>query len=399
MMFLTLLQWIVAVMAVVLLIPVIFFTMQCWMGMFGPRQRLLQVNDQKTEPAGDIMVLIPAHNEMLVIANTLKLILPQLAVADRLLVVADNCHDETALIVESMQQRVIVRTNTEQIGKGYALAFGLDAIREAPLAILVIVDADCQILPNFIEQIRQQVMQTGLPAQSMNLMYAPESAPVSVKISAFAVLVKNRIRMAGMNQLAGHVPLLGTGMAFPWQMIEAMSLGNTEIAEDIFLGLQLVLKQQGAKFTPSAELKSVLPIDADSQQGQRERWEQGHIDLIKRMLPSLLKKAFQQRSWPILATAIDLSIPPLSLLILLNSSLWLMALLLWSLTGIVTGLILTSINLIMILITVLACWWLLGRTILRFKDLLQVPAYIWHKIAIYRNYLVAKQTKWVKTKR
>ncbi|MDT8312027.1 MAG: glycosyltransferase family 2 protein, partial [Methylophaga sp.] len=216
---------------------------------------------------------------------------------------------------------------------------------------------------------------------------------------AFAVLVKNRLRMIGMQQLAGHVPLSGTGMAFPWRTIAAMPLANAEIAEDIYLGLQLVLTQQGATFVPTAQLRSALPTDSDSQQSQRQRWEHGHIDLIKRMLPGLLRQAVQQKSWPILATAIDLSIPPLSLLIVLNVSLWLVAVILWWLSGMSAAVMLTSVNLLMILVTVLACWWQVGRTVLTFKDLLQVPAYVWQKLTIYRAYLIAKQTKWVKTKR
>ncbi|HET8808308.1 MAG TPA: hypothetical protein VFM76_08015, partial [Methylophaga sp.] len=178
-----------------------------------------------------------------------------------------------------------------------------------------------------------------------------------------------------------------------------MSLANGEIAEDIYLGLQLVLQQQGTTFAPTAELTSALPIDADIQQGQRERWEHGHIDLIKRMMPSILKQAIKQKSWPILATALDLSIPPLSLLILLNAGLWFLALLAWWLTGISLAFLLSSASLLMISVTVLACWGLVGHSVLSFKDLLQVPVYIWQKMAIYRAYLVAKQTKWIKTKR
>ncbi|MDT8312014.1 MAG: glycosyltransferase, partial [Methylophaga sp.] len=155
------LQTFVFAMAFLLMIPVGFFTLQCWLGLFGLRQGPLSANQHTPGPAADILVLIPAHNEMQVIANTLQSILPQLAATDRLLVVADNCQDQTVSVVKSMQQRVVIRNNTQQTGKGYALAYGLEAIRDAPPAILVIIDADCQILPNCIEQLRHQVMQTA----------------------------------------------------------------------------------------------------------------------------------------------------------------------------------------------------------------------------------------------
>src|SRR6185437_5173886 len=48
-----------------------------------------------------IAVLIPAHNESKGLRTTLNDIRPQLDSMDRLLVVADNCTDETASIAAS----------------------------------------------------------------------------------------------------------------------------------------------------------------------------------------------------------------------------------------------------------------------------------------------------------
>ena len=45
-----------------------------------------------------LAVLIPAHNEASSIGKTLKTLLPQLTPQDRIVVVADNCTDETATI-------------------------------------------------------------------------------------------------------------------------------------------------------------------------------------------------------------------------------------------------------------------------------------------------------------
>jgi len=46
-----------------------------------------------------------AHNEAAGISATLKTLLPQLTTQDRLVVIADNCDDETALLPVRSAQR------------------------------------------------------------------------------------------------------------------------------------------------------------------------------------------------------------------------------------------------------------------------------------------------------
>src|SRR4051812_17463960 len=63
-------------------------------------------------PAGrrpSLAVLVPAHDEALVIADTLNEIVPQLIAGDRLLVVADNCADDTATIAAAAGAAVLER--------------------------------------------------------------------------------------------------------------------------------------------------------------------------------------------------------------------------------------------------------------------------------------------------
>src|SRR3984885_14058370 len=74
---------------------------------------------------GRITVLVPAHNESRMIAPALRSILPQLSRADRLIVVADNCSDDTAAIAAAEGAEVIERSEMGHRGKGYALAFGV----------------------------------------------------------------------------------------------------------------------------------------------------------------------------------------------------------------------------------------------------------------------------------
>ena len=50
-------------------------------------------------------ILIPAHNEAGQIADTLHALMPQLGRSDSVLVIADNCTDDTAVIARSASMR------------------------------------------------------------------------------------------------------------------------------------------------------------------------------------------------------------------------------------------------------------------------------------------------------
>ena len=79
-----------------------------------------------------VAVLVPAHNEATLIASTLASIRPQLREGDQLLVVADNCTDQTANLARAAGAHVVERQDQQRRGKGYALDFGVQHLRQSP---------------------------------------------------------------------------------------------------------------------------------------------------------------------------------------------------------------------------------------------------------------------------
>ncbi len=72
-----------------------------------------------------LAVLVPAHNEGASILPTVNDILAQLGPSDRLLVVADNCSDDTADVARKAGAEVIERRDDANRGKGHALDYGI----------------------------------------------------------------------------------------------------------------------------------------------------------------------------------------------------------------------------------------------------------------------------------
>ena len=108
-------------------------------------QVVCAVMPRKPAPMPDVprpclTVLIPAHNESVGILATLDSVLPQLLKDDRLLVVADNCSDDTARISADAGAEVVERNDASRRGKGYALDFGVRHLERDPPQLVVIVD-------------------------------------------------------------------------------------------------------------------------------------------------------------------------------------------------------------------------------------------------------------------
>src|SRR4030081_514735 len=124
-------------------------------------------------------VLIPAHNEGAGILPTIRDIQAQLGPQDSILVVADNCTDDTAAIVQAAGVEVIVRADPARRGKGYALEFGVRHLCLDPPDIVIIMDADCRRGTNALRHVSDSAMASGRPVQSLYFMLAPAYGPPS----------------------------------------------------------------------------------------------------------------------------------------------------------------------------------------------------------------------------
>jgi len=346
-----------------------------------------------------VAVLVPAHNEELVIQATLKDLVPQLKPQHRLVVIADNCTDATAEIARAAGATVIERQNLDLRGKGYALEYGLQFLESDPPEVVVFMDADCKAHPRAVAQITQQAIATGRPIQGVYLMAKPESPTPKDAVSAFAFKVKNLVRSSGLAQLGIACLLDGTGMAFPWSVIRSVDIASGNIVEDMKLGFDLNIAGHRPMLCPQANVTGYLPQQAQAATSQRTRWEHGHIETLLNYVPQLLQASWQQKRFDLLISALDLCIPPLSLLVMIWSAL-LVVTLLWSFLGVSSiPASLLAIAGAFLISAIFVAWTKFGRTDLPLLQLLSIPLYILWKIPLYFKFLVKPQKNWVRTER
>lgn len=381
--------------ALILLIPVAVLFLECTASLFSASQ---STADTKS-PRPKVAVLIPAYNEAAGIAATISTILPQLTPDDRLLVIADNCTDSTANIARKCGATALERQDTERKGKGYALDFGLVAIASDPPEVVIVVDADCICQPDAIEKLARIAVASQGPVQATYLMEQPPNPTPKDSISALAFLVKNLVRPSGLKQLGFPSLLTGTGMAFPWSIIRSVSLASGNIVEDMQMSLDLAIAGHPTMFCPAARVTGCLPQQQQAATSQRTRWEHGHIQTLLTQTPRLAAASLQQKRFDLLAIALDLSVPPLSLLVALWLAAFAASLLATTLGTSPLPAILLAIQGLLILVSIVGAWAKFGRADISGSTLLSVPFYILWKIPLYLGFLLKRQTKWVRTER
>ena len=385
--------------AILLLIPVVVIFVQVIFAYFPkPREEILR-EEISTPTKTKIAVLIPAHDEAEGIAATINSILPQLKPGDRLIVVADNCTDDTARIARMNGAEAIERHDLSHRGKGYALDFGIRFIAQDPPDVVVIIDADCSIRDNTFNKLVEYSLRHDRPVQSLYLMLAPAGAGLKTKIAEFAWIVKNWVRPLGFAKLGLPCQLMGTGMAFPWEIIFRENLANGNIVEDMKLGIDLCKSGKPPLFYAGTIVTSYFPNTAGAQSGQRTRWEHGHLGMILSETPQLFRLAISKGNKNLLGMAFDLCVPPLALLVVMLSGLLI-------LTGCAYWAGLSSVPLrivisaaVIFVMAILLAWWGWGRHIISLLTFLLIPIYVVSKIPYYVGFLWKRQKNWVRTDR
>ncbi len=390
------LEFLLTIIAAIIFIPITVLLTECIAAIL-PEPEKNNKSEEKYRPK--IAILVPAHNEATVISQTLKTLLPQLKNDDKLVVIADNCSDETAKIAHELGATAIERQDSERRGKGYALDYGLKFIEKEPPEVVVLVDADCICHPGSIDRIARLALAENRPVQALYLMEQPPKPSPRDAVSALAFMVKNLVRPRGLNRLGLPCLLTGTGMAFPWSVIRQASLASGNIVEDLQLGLDLAIAGYAPRFCGDAKVTGILPQQQEAAKSQRTRWEHGYLQTLFAQVPQMLAAALTQKRLDLFALALELCVPPLSFLVMIWVGGACAALLATTLGGSGLPAIIFGIQGLLIFLSILVAWAKFGRESLPALTLLAVPLYLLWKIPLYLAFLFKPQTKWVRTER
>ena len=384
----------------ILLTPTAVVCAECLAALFG-RVRPASAS-VRPDDAGDIAVLVPAHDEQEGLAATLSNIQAQLRPGDRLIVIADNCTDFTASVAASSGAEVVERDDPLLRGKGYALDAGIARLRHDPPNYVIMIDADCSLFEGALDALVAQAYRTAKPAQAVYLMRSADTsgrvAPRDA-ISVFAFLVKNWVRPLGLRRLGMPCLLTGTGMIFSWSTISSITLASGNIVEDMQLSLDLAIAGHAPLLCESANVTATLPDSDRAADTQRRRWEHGHLRTLFTQLPRLLWHSARHLDPRLAILALEVGVPPLSLLVMLMLLVLAGAIAFGFSTHHWAPAIALASGIIALTVVIALAWLRFARPIIPGRSLLLAPIYAFSKANIYVSFVSKPQRKWVRTPR
>jgi len=345
-------------------------------------------------------VIVPAHNEAAVIegvvASLRKLDWP--ADGFRVLVIADNCSDSTAVLARAAGAEVLERHDTERRGKGYALAFAFQASQAHGWAYaVVVVDADTEVSPNLLEAFATRI-ENGAAVIQAHYRVLNSQASWRTRLMAIAMASFHRVRSRARERLRLSCGLRGNGWCITHRLLRQAPYRAFSLTEDIEYGIDLGLAGYRVHYADEANVAATMVSGEQAARTQRQRWEAGRLQLIRSKTPALLRAARGPDGGVCLDLALDLLVLPLSyaainvavLIVLAGVALlWEPSMEIWLWLGLGCG--------ASLLLYVLRGWQLSRVGMRGFVDLLRAPFFVlWKVLLMLRAH---KSAEWVRTKR
>ena len=355
-------------------------------------------------PSSHLTVLVPAHDE----ADLIRRCLASLRAQDYparlydVVVIADNCTDETAQLARSAGATVLVRDAPDARGKGQALRWAMDRLlaRGGSPDAFIIVDADSIAEPSMLRCLASS-FERGSPVVQADYTVLCDPTAGRVQLRALAFLLFHRARFSGRAVLGLPCSLVGNGMLLATEVVASHPWSAFTPAEDLEYTLTLRLAGIRPAYSRAARIQAPVPATAGSAQVQRERWEGGRLHLVRRALPGLLRDVLVGGRLRDLDLAVDLAVPPLGLL-----ALWLLAVAMpatvLAATGMVPALTVAPslVGLVSVIGFVVTGLLAAGAPAEMFVSLLLTPVFLAEKLmgtaGVFRNQAA---DRWIRTER
>ncbi|MEX1254751.1 MAG: glycosyltransferase family 2 protein [Dehalococcoidia bacterium] len=267
-------------------------------------------------PRRRFAIIVPAHNEELLIGDLLDSLARLAYPTNRYAVhvIADNCTDATAEVAERHGATVHIRQDASQPGKGQALRWVLERLREDGADAFAFVDADSRLSENFLDVMDRRLASGGSSVlQTSYRVQDPESAPL-VALRAMGFALMHDLRGRGKARLGLSCGLWGNGMVFARPVLDAIGWQSSSAVEDAEQHLQLLLRGERVAYAPEGRVYGHMPATFGAARGQQQRWEGGRRGLIGRYWRPLLQASLRQRRASPAAALIEAALPPLSAL-------------------------------------------------------------------------------------
>jgi cellulose synthase/poly-beta-1,6-N-acetylglucosamine synthase-like glycosyltransferase len=313
------------------------------------------------------------------------------------LVIADNCTDDTAARARAAGALVLERTSETERGKGYALHYAFERLpRETDAA--VVIDADTLVSRNLLRAFDARLEAGALAVQADYAVRNPNAA-WRTRLIAIAFGAFHIVRSRGRERLGVSAGLRGNGMCFATRLLQAVPHEAFSIVEDVEYGIRIAEAGYRVVYADDAHVYGEMVTTAAASGSQRKRWEGGRAALTRKYAPALLRRGLAGDR-VLLDLAFDILVPPLSKIVVMTASgLLVSAAAAYLLGGFVASVRIFSASAAVIVIYVLRGWTLSGTGLRGLSDLAFAPVYVVWKMTLGRKSARKGDAEWVRTTR
>ncbi len=243
-------------------------------------------------------VMIAARNERAVIGDLIGSIKAQNYPSDLIdvFVIADNCTDDTAAIARAAGATVFTRHNTEKVGKGYALDYGLKAIwQEFPYAdyeAYFVFDADNVLDVNYFREMNKTFDSGAKASTSYRNSKNFDSNWISAGYGVWFLREAKFLNQARLT-LNTSCAVSGTGFFIAADVLKKAGGWKWHLlTEDIEFSASSITDGMRIEYCPTAVLYDEQPTTFRDSWNQRFRWAKGFYQVFAHYAWGLVKGIF-----------------------------------------------------------------------------------------------------------
>lgn len=270
-------------------------------------------------------IVIPAHNEESVIADTVR----RLSLLDyprqlfTVHIVADYCSDQTAEKAQRAGAVVHERNQGPRTGKGAALAWLFqrilnDAQEPHPYEAVIVFDADTLVDANFLRVMDARLKQGEKVIQGQHIIVNHQSGWFPALTWAM-FLIDNRLQNLGRANLGWSAKNMGDSICLRADVLRQAGWGEG-LTEDYQLRQKLLLMGVKIAYEPAAKGYGEAALTWAQARAQRARWLRGSYDSSRQFARHMLHAALHRRDLALLDGALQAYLPSYSSLTLIGAA-------------------------------------------------------------------------------
>jgi cellulose synthase/poly-beta-1,6-N-acetylglucosamine synthase-like glycosyltransferase len=273
----------------------------------------------KTRGYHRFALIIPAHNEEILIEDTVQNLLKMDYNADSysIFVVVDNCSDKTKDICSHYPINIMERKDNKNIGKGFAIQWAIERIEVDRFDAILIIDADCTAKLNLLKVLSRHLSK-GEDAIQCYIEVPNRNDSWFTEIIFVSRVINNRLFHYPRYRLGLTIPLMGTGMCFSKRTIKNFGWLANGLSEDWEYYSMLVENGVRTSFAIDAVIYQRESTSLRQATSQRFRWARGRFDVVRAHVAKLLFAGINNRNFRVSEAALVLILPNLSMLININ---------------------------------------------------------------------------------